>query len=239
LLIGLTGCVAEQSGPPAGYGYRGRPAVQVQASIGFQDDYVYYPGYETYYSQNRAEFVYRDGDAWVRRPQPRGVVASVLFASPSVRMDFHDSPEQHDRTVVQSYPRNWAPPGYRQDDRVVQRSEPREVAPRAQVMVVAQDDYVYYPGYETYYNQNRREYVYREGNAWVRTPQPRGVALNVLVASPSVRLDFHDSPEQHHPTVVQQYPKNWKQGDKNRDGKDDRKDEKKDERKDRRDDDRQ
>ena len=78
-----------------------------------------------------------------------------------------------------------------------------------QVFVV-QDDYVYYPNYECYYSVSRRQYAYREGNAWVARPAPRGVSVNVLMASPSVRMDFHDSPAQHHATVVKQYPKSWK-----------------------------
>jgi hypothetical protein len=109
LLTALTGCVVAPSSQPSGY--RGRPAVQVQAAVMFQDDYVYYPGYETYYSSNRHEYVYRDGSAWVRRPEPQGVAVNVLAAAPSVRLDFHDSPEQHHSSVVQSYPRNWTPPG--------------------------------------------------------------------------------------------------------------------------------
>jgi hypothetical protein len=35
----------------------------------------------------------------------------VLFASPSVRLDFHDAPSFHHATVVQQYPKHWAPPG--------------------------------------------------------------------------------------------------------------------------------
>ncbi len=75
---------------------------------------------------------------------------------------------------------------------------------------VAEDDYVYYPNYECYYSVSRHQYAYREGNAWVSRPAPRGVSVNVLLASPSVRMDFHDSPANHHATVVKQYPKNWK-----------------------------
>ena len=94
---------------------------------------------------------------------------------------------------------------------------------------VAQDDYGYYPNYECYYSVSRHQYAYREGNAWVARPAPRGVSVNVLVASPSVRMDFHDSPAQHHAAVVKQYPKNWKpsgsdQGQKGN-GKDDKRDE--------------
>jgi len=75
--------------------------------------------------------------------------------------------------------------------------------------VVVQDDYVYYPGYDIYYNSYRHQYAYLEGGAWVSRPQPRGVSVNVLLASPSVRMDFHDAPALHHAAVVQKYPKNW------------------------------
>jgi hypothetical protein len=77
-------------------------------------------------------------------------------------------------------------------------------------VVVVQDDYVYYPDYECYYSVSRHQYAYREGNAWVSRPAPRGVSVNVLLASPSVRMTFHDAPAQHHAEVVKQYPKNWK-----------------------------
>ena len=106
LLAALTGCLVGESGRRGGY-----PAVQARATVVIQDDYEYYPGYETYYSRNRHEFVYRDGNAWVRRPEPRGVTASVLLAAPSVRLDFHDAPEQHHTSVVRNYPKNWTPPG--------------------------------------------------------------------------------------------------------------------------------
>lgn len=89
---------------------------------------------------------------------------------------------------------------------------------------VVQDDYVYYPNYECYYSVSRHQYAYREGNGWVSRPAPRGVSVNVLVASPSVRMNFHDSPANHHEAVARQYPKNWKpsgsdhgQGEKQKD----------------------
>jgi hypothetical protein len=59
--------------------------------------------------------VYRDGNSWVRRPEPRGVAANVLLAAPAVRMNFRDSPEQHHNDVVRSYPKNWTPPGKKPD----------------------------------------------------------------------------------------------------------------------------
>lgn len=104
----------------------------------------------------------------------------------------------------------------------------------AQAVVVVQDDYEYYPNYEVYYSRNRHEYVYLDGGSWVRRPQPSGVTLDVLVHSPSVRLDFHDAPELHHSSVVRSYPRNWKHAEKRRDRKDNSREDKND-RNDRRD----
>lgn len=81
---------------------------------------------------------------------------------------------------------------------------------------VLRDDYFYYPGYQVYYSSNRREYVYLDDNIWVTRPAPRWVSLDVLLASPSVRLDFQDAPELHHSRVMQQYPKNWQPPGDNR-----------------------
>jgi len=97
LLILLTGCDTEGSGRVTLYG---GSTGYAQSSVSFEDDYDYYPGYEVYYSRNRREYVYRDGDQWVRRSEPRDVSINVLLAMPSIRLDFHDSPErQHDNVV--------------------------------------------------------------------------------------------------------------------------------------------
>ena len=104
LLGALTGCVGYVDGPRAGY--YAEPSVVV-----VQDDYVYYPNYECYYSVSRHQYAYREGNAWVSRPAPRGVSISRLQASPSVRMDFHDSPAQHHEAVARQYPKNWKPSG--------------------------------------------------------------------------------------------------------------------------------
>jgi hypothetical protein len=76
--------------------------------------------------------------------------------------------------------------------------------------VVVQDNYVYYPGYGIYYNSGQHQYGYLQGSAWVWAPSPSGVSVDVLRASPSVNMDFHDSPASHHDAMVRQYPKNWK-----------------------------
>jgi hypothetical protein len=85
--------------------------VYVESGVVVQDDYVYYPGYQIYYSSNRRQYIYREGRSWVSRPAPPRVSVGVLFASPSVRLDFHDSPANHHATVVRQYPKHWAPPG--------------------------------------------------------------------------------------------------------------------------------
>ena len=107
LLATLTGCVAYVDGPRAGT--QAEPYVFMA-----QDDYVYYPSYECYYSVSRHQYAYREGNAWVARPAPRGVSVNVLLASPSVKMDFHDSPAQHHAAVVKQYPKNWSPPASNQ-----------------------------------------------------------------------------------------------------------------------------
>lgn len=72
-----------------------------------------------------------------------------------------------------------------------------------------EDDYDYYPSYEVYYSRNLHEYVYFDRNRWVRSSEPSIVSLNVLLASPAVRMDFRDSPERHHAAVVRSYPRDW------------------------------
>lgn len=75
--------------------------------------------------------------------------------------------------------------------------------------VVAQDDYVYYPSQQVYYSSNRQQYIYQEHNRWVTRSSPPRVSAKVLHTSPSVKMDFHDSPQAHHASVVKQYPKQW------------------------------
>ena len=110
-LAALTGCIGYVDGPRHGEVYVRPPSVQVEAGVVVQDDYVYYPGYQVYYSSNRRQYVYRDGRSWVSRSAPPHVSVDVLFASPSVRLDFHDSPAIHHATVVRQYPKHWSPPG--------------------------------------------------------------------------------------------------------------------------------
>ena len=112
LLGTLTGCVAYEDRPAQGSVYVEPPVVDVGFAV--QDDYVYYPNYECYYSVSRHQYAYREGNAWISRPAPRGVSVNVLLASPSVKMNFHDSPAQHHATVAKQYPKNWKPAGANQ-----------------------------------------------------------------------------------------------------------------------------
>jgi hypothetical protein len=118
-LVTLTGCVGYVDGPRAGV-YASPPVVEIQ------DDYVYYPNYECYYSVSRHQYAYFEGGAWVSRPAPRGVSVNVLMASPSVKMDFHDSPAHHHSEVVRKYPRNWAPPGSHQGQKEDRQEDRRD-----------------------------------------------------------------------------------------------------------------
>lgn len=85
-----------------------------------------------------------------------------------------------------------------------------------QAGVVVQDHYVYYPRYQVYYSSNQRHYMYQDGRSWVSRPAPPRVSTDVLLASPSVTLDFHDAPSIHHAAVVKQYPKHWAPPQSNR-----------------------
>ena len=121
LLGTLTGCVGYVD---RGETYDGSTAVETTFAV--EDDYVYYPNYECYYSESRHQFAYRDGRNWVSRPAPRGVSVNVLLASPSVRMDFHDSPAPHHATVVKQYPRNWKPSTEKPVQRENRKDEQRD-----------------------------------------------------------------------------------------------------------------
>lgn len=73
-----------------------------------------------------------------------------------------------------------------------------------------EDAYFYYPAYQVYYNTLRREYVYLDHGTWVSRPTPPRIPKGkALTSSPSVKLDFRDSPSIHHADVTEQYPKSW------------------------------
>ena len=114
LLVLLTGCAGYVDGPQAGV-YAPPQSVYVETGVAAQDDYVYYPGYQVYYSGSRHQYVYQDGRSWVSRSTPPRVSADKLFASPSVKVDFHDSPANHHAEVAKQYPKQWAPPQANRD----------------------------------------------------------------------------------------------------------------------------
>src|SRR5579859_6104910 len=110
LLGTLTGCVGYVDGPRGGGEYAGPPPAYVESQVVVEPNYVYYPGYEVYYSRNTRQYVYQDGRSWVSRPAPPRVSAEVLLGSPSVGLNFQDHPSNHHGTVARQYPKNWAPP---------------------------------------------------------------------------------------------------------------------------------
>jgi|WetSurMetagenome_2_1015567.scaffolds.fasta_scaffold1080685_1 hypothetical protein len=110
LLGALTSCTSHDDGQRHRRAYAEPPSVYVESGVVVQPDYVYYPGYQVYYSSNTRQYVYQDGRSWVSRPAPPRVPVDVLLASPSVRLAFHDSPAIHHAAIVQQYPKHWAPP---------------------------------------------------------------------------------------------------------------------------------
>lgn len=99
------GCAGSVDGPRAGV-YAPPQSVYVESGVAAQDDYVYFPDYQVYYSGYRHQYVYLDGRSWVSRPAPPHVSANVLFASPSVKVDFHDSPANHRAEMVRQFPKH-------------------------------------------------------------------------------------------------------------------------------------
>jgi hypothetical protein len=109
LLLALTSCVDSNTNRPAQGSVHVVPPGGVTSFV-VQDEYIYYPTYQVYYSNNRHQYEYWQDHAWVSKPAPPGIPVAVLRASPSVKMDFHDSPENHYAEVVQKYPKNWSAP---------------------------------------------------------------------------------------------------------------------------------
>ena len=97
--------------PPQPRAYAPPPPAYIRETrVVVQDNYVYYPAYQVYYGGNTHQYVYQEGRSWVSRPAPPRVSADVLFASPSVRLNFHDSAgELITRRWSGGTPKNWAP----------------------------------------------------------------------------------------------------------------------------------
>ena len=81
LLGAITGCVGYVDEPHHARGYAPPPPVYVEREVVVvQDDYVYYPRYQVYYSSHRRQYIYQDGRSWASRPAPRRVSVDVLMA---------------------------------------------------------------------------------------------------------------------------------------------------------------
>jgi hypothetical protein len=73
---------------------------------------------------------------------------------------------------------------------------------------------IYYPDYEVYFDPGARVFWYNRGGVWVTGARPEGIAVNVLLASPHVRMNFRDSPANHHGEVLRRYPHGWRPDDR-------------------------
>lgn len=112
VLVGvLTGCVGYVDGPPRSAVYVPPPPVIVQAPVMVQEEYVYYPSHQVYYSSRSRQYIYQDGRSWVSRPTPTYVSVDTLYRSPSVRVPLYSEPSHHHATIVQQYPKHWTPSG--------------------------------------------------------------------------------------------------------------------------------
>jgi hypothetical protein len=85
---------------------------------------------------------------------------------------------------------------------------PRAVIVRpAPEPVVVESNLIYYPDYEVYYDPGVRVFWYRDGAIWVRGARPPGIAVDVILHSRSVPMDFRGSPALHHDEVRRLYPR--------------------------------
>jgi len=89
-------------------------------------------------------------------------------------------------------------------------AQPAVVVTQPEVVVADPVGLVYYPNYEVYYDPSTSVYWHADGGRWSSGPAPVGVTVDVLQRSPSARMNFHDSPANHHSVVVQKYPHGWK-----------------------------
>jgi len=76
--------------------------------------------------------------------------------------------------------------------------------------VIVENDLIYYPDYEVYYDPFARVYWHAERGVWVSGPAPVGVSVEVLRGAPFVHTGFHESPELHHAEIVRRYPHGWR-----------------------------
>ena len=106
----LAGCIGYVDGPRQERVYAQPPPAYVETALFVQDDYVYYPDYQVYYSGRTRQYVYRDGRSWVSQPAYPRVSSELLLASPSVRLNFHDHPSNHHAAISREYPKHWTPP---------------------------------------------------------------------------------------------------------------------------------
>ena len=117
LLLAALGAFAGCAGE-GGYGYASYSTGPDYYA--YPDNYVYYPAYGVYYSERRHDYIYRDHDRWVHH---REAPHDFRRDAPSVRMDWHDSPEKHHAEVERRYPRTWHPAATEHHDEHAQKAD--------------------------------------------------------------------------------------------------------------------
>jgi hypothetical protein len=103
LALALTGCV----GGPRVATLAVQPSVeQLQAGRGVWPEFVYYPDYEVYYSQNYQLYVFRYNYAWVTQTEPPDLPPGALEHARAVPMAYHFyDPIAHHREISGLFPR--------------------------------------------------------------------------------------------------------------------------------------
>ena len=113
VLLTLAGCAGREDGPPAGARFTHAEVYvtppDLRPGVPVTDVYYYYPAWGVYYNTTRRQFAYLEGGVWVIGPVPPGVPIYRILTSPSVRMNFFDSPTNHHAETVLQYPNNWQP----------------------------------------------------------------------------------------------------------------------------------
>jgi len=114
MVLMLAGCAGQANRPPAGATFTAADMYvtppDLQPGILVTDHYYYYPAWGVYYNTSRSQFSYLQGGAWVLGPVPPGMPINSIMASPSVKLNFRDSPTNHHAETLLKYPANWKPP---------------------------------------------------------------------------------------------------------------------------------
>lgn len=76
----------------------------------------------------------------------------------------------------------------------------------------AGSEYLYYPQYDVYFNQNTNEFISVENGRWVSRDAPRHVSTAQVLRSRAVTMERYDSPAHHRSMMARQDSRYRQQG---------------------------